>query len=132
MQAQSLEFRVAGPDDVAAVVGLVESAYRGDSSRAGWTTEADILQGQRTDAEAVATLVADPASAVLLATRGGELVACCHIERHDDYAYFGMFAVSPDGQGRGVGGAVMTEAERIVRDQWDAAEMHMTVISVRD
>ncbi|CAM5672839.1 hypothetical protein SCYAM73S_02865 [Streptomyces cyaneofuscatus] len=41
-------FRDATGDDVPALVALVESAYRGDSSRAGWTTEADILQGQRT------------------------------------------------------------------------------------
>src|SRR4051794_13241714 len=42
-------FREAGPADLGAIVALVESAYRGESSRAGWTTEADLLDGQRTD-----------------------------------------------------------------------------------
>jgi ribosomal protein S18 acetylase RimI-like enzyme len=132
MGNQSLEFRDAGAADVDMVVALVESAYRGDASRAGWTTEADILSGQRTDAEAVEAIVDDPESRVLLGIHDGDVIACCHIERHDDYAYFGMFAVAPAGQGRGTGGAVMTEAERIVRQEWGRTEMRMTVISVRD
>ena len=56
----ALRFRAATPADVPAIVALVESAYRGDSSRAGWTTEADLLDGQRTDAEGVLALVAQP------------------------------------------------------------------------
>lgn len=53
----SLSFRPAGAEDVTAVVGLVESAYRGESSRAGWTTEADILGGQRTDPQGVLEVI---------------------------------------------------------------------------
>ncbi|WP_155372635.1 GNAT family N-acetyltransferase [Catellatospora vulcania] len=131
MVEQAVTVRAAGPDDVPAIVALVESAYRGDSSRAGWTTEADILQGQRTDAEAVAAQVADPDGVVLLAERGGDLLACCHLERRDGYAYFGMFAVRPLLQGGGLGKTVIAEAERFAADEWDVPEMHMTVISVR-
>jgi hypothetical protein len=40
---QNVEFRCATFADVADVVVLVESAYRGDSSREGWTAEADLL-----------------------------------------------------------------------------------------
>jgi GNAT superfamily N-acetyltransferase len=127
-----LAFRFAIDQDAPAVVALVESAYRGDASRVGWTTEADILDGQRTDAEAVAAVVADPDSRLLLACRGEELVACCHLENRGDHAYFGMFAVDPSSQGGGVGKAVIAEAERVVRDEWRVREMHMTVISVRD
>ncbi|MEV0455088.1 GNAT family N-acetyltransferase [Catellatospora methionotrophica] len=132
MVEQGISVRAAGPGDVAAIVALVESAYRGDGSRAGWTTEADILQGQRTDAEAVAAHVADPDSVVLLAERDGELLSCCHLERHDGYAYFGMFAVRPLLQGGGVGKTVIAEAERYAADEWDVPEMHMTVITVRE
>ena len=35
-----LSFRAANEDDIDRVVALVESAYRGDASRVGWTTEA--------------------------------------------------------------------------------------------
>lgn len=124
-------FRDATAADVPVLVALVESAYRGESSRAGWTTEADLLQGQRTDAAAVARAVAEPGSRVLVAAVGGEVVGCCQLERREDYAYFGMFAVRPAAQGGGLGKAVIAEAERLVREEWGVREMHMTVISLR-
>jgi ribosomal protein S18 acetylase RimI-like enzyme len=130
--ARPLVFRDATAGDVDALVALVESAYRGDSSRTGWTTEADILDGQRTDAEAVREIVDDPSSRLLIAERDGALVACCQLEHRGDHAYFGMFAVRPGLQGGGVGRAVMAEAERYVRETWGAAEMRMTVITVRE
>jgi ribosomal protein S18 acetylase RimI-like enzyme len=128
-----VRFRNATASDVADVVALVESAYRGDSSRAGWTTEADLLDGQRTDPDAVAEIVASPASRMLLAFDDSDrLLACCQLERRDsDVCYFGMFAVSPTLQGAGVGRAMLDEAERIARDEWAAHTMQMTVIRQR-
>lgn len=112
---------------------MVESAYRGEASRSGWTTEADLLDGQRTDPEGVAAVIADPDSMVLVATDpDDQIVACCHIERHPAHAYFGLFAVRPTAQGGGVGRQVLAEAERIAHDGWGVPEMHMTVISVRN
>lgn len=126
-----LAFRAASSSDVPDVVDLVESAYRGDSSRAGWTTEADLLDGQRTDKEAVAALIERPGSIVLLGESGDALVACCHLEpRPGSIAYFGMFAVRPDQQGGGIGRSVMTEARRIATG-WGCRQMRMTVISQR-
>ncbi|MFI9627925.1 GNAT family N-acetyltransferase [Streptomyces sp. NPDC052042] len=127
-----LTFRDAVGADVPALVALVESAYRGDSSRAGWTTEADILKGQRTDPDGVRRVVESGDSRLLVVERGGELVACCQLENRGGAAYFGMFAVRPDLQGGGLGKAVIAEAERTVREGWGVAEMHMTVISVRE
>jgi GNAT superfamily N-acetyltransferase len=43
-----------------------------------------------------------------------------------------MFAVSPALQGAGLGKVIIAEAERLARETWDAEEMHMTVISVRE
>ncbi|MEG9551641.1 MULTISPECIES: GNAT family N-acetyltransferase [Streptomyces griseus group] len=130
--AARLTFRDATEDDVPALVALIESAYRGDSSRAGWTTEADILQGQRTDEQGVRDVIAAPASRLLAVERGGELVACCQLEHRGDAAYFGMFAVRPGLQGGGLGKLIIAEAERTVRENWGVGEMHMTVISVRE
>ena len=127
-----LAFRAAAAADIPAVVALVESAYRGDSGRRGWTTESDLLDGQRVDAAGVAEIVARPDSRVLLGESGGRLRVCCHIERQGAACYFGMFAVDPALQGGGVGKHALTEAERIARDEWKCAEMQMTVISVRD
>jgi ribosomal protein S18 acetylase RimI-like enzyme len=128
-----LSFRHATVTDVAAIVRLVDSAYRGEASRAGWTTEADLLDGQRTDAAAVAEMLREPDSTVLLAEEiGGQLVGCCRLERRPGAeAYFGMFSVQPLRQGEGLGGQVLTEAERIARDDWAATTMVMTVIAQR-
>jgi len=126
-----LRFRHATLADVPDVVALVESAYRGDASRAGWTTEADLLAGQRTDAADVATCIARARSIVLLAERDADLVASAHVAAEADTGYFGMFAVRPELQGAGVGKAVLAEAERLVREHWQLAVMRMTVIDVR-
>lgn len=127
-----LAFRFATAADVDAVVVLVESAYRGESSRAGWTTEADLLEGQRTDPAAVRETIEASDHEVLLAEAAGRLMACCELQRRGaDTAYFGMFAVVPTLQGSGVGGQVLTEAERIAREDWQAEQMEMTVIAQR-
>ncbi|MFE3071381.1 GNAT family N-acetyltransferase [Streptomyces sp. NPDC059247] len=127
-----ITYREAVVDDVPALVPLVESAYRGDASRGGWTTEADLLQGQRTDPAGVAAVITAPGSRLLVVERDGEIVACCQLEHRGEAAYFGMFAVRPELQGAGLGKRIIAEAERRVRELWDVREMHMTVISVRE
>ncbi|GAA2065915.1 GNAT family N-acetyltransferase [Streptomyces albiaxialis] len=127
-----LTFRTAVESDIPALTALVESAYRGDSSRAGWTTEADLLEGQRTDPEGVAAVVKDPKSLMLVVERDGGTVACCQLEHKGAHAYFGMFAVKPGLQGGGLGRAVLEEAERTAREQWGATEMQMQVIKQRE
>jgi SUF system NifU family Fe-S assembly protein len=128
---EMIEYRAATEDDIPAIVALVESAYRGDVSKQGWTTEADMLDGQRTDPVSVASLLLAPNSRVLLALRDGELLGCAHVEGQQGVGYFGMFAVSPLAQGSGLGAALLAEAERIARSEYDCAIMTMTVISIR-
>jgi ribosomal protein S18 acetylase RimI-like enzyme len=127
-----LIFRAARAADVGAIVALVESAYRGDASKQGWTTEADMLDGQRTDPVSVAGLVDKPGSLVLLAESEDGLLACAHVERQGEVGYFGMFSVNPTLQGGGIGRAMLGEAERVAREDWNCREMQMTVISIRD
>jgi GNAT superfamily N-acetyltransferase len=127
----ALAFRAAGPADVEAIVALVESAYRGDASRLGWTTEADLLDGQRTDVTEVSGLVSKPGSQILLAEAAGQLVASCHLERQSAAtAYLGMFAVRPGQQGSGIGRVVLREASRRAAT-WGCTELRMTVIRQR-
>jgi GNAT superfamily N-acetyltransferase len=131
--APTFRFATDADEEVAAIVALVESAYRGDASRAGWTTEADLLDGQRTDARAVQDMIAGSDGGVLLAFDDGEdLIACCHLQPRGGEAYFGMFAVRPARQGRGAGRALVAEAERIARSEWGLGRMSMTVIRQRD
>ena len=125
-------FRAARLTDVPAVVALVESAYRGDASRAGWTTEADLLDGQRVDVAGVGDIVARRNSRILLIEIDGALVGCSHLEKLGDTCHFGMFSVRPMRQGGGLGTQLIAEAERIARDEWSCARMEMTVISLRE
>ncbi|WP_328472222.1 GNAT family N-acetyltransferase [Streptomyces sp. NBC_00448] len=132
MDTASLSFRPATPADVTALVALVESAYRGDSSRTGWTTEADLIEGQRTDPQGVLDVVEKPDGMMLVVERDGEPVACCQLEHRGLHAYFGMFAVRPSLQGAGLGKVIIAEAERVAAKEWGVSEMHMTVISARE
>ena len=98
--------RRATAADADAIVALVNSAYRGETSRAGWTTEADMLGGQRTDAREIAHLIAADDSAILLALQDGEIVGSVHVERVDAAtAYLGMLVIRPVLQGRGLAAA---------------------------
>lgn len=88
-------FRFATPADVPTIAALVESAYRGDASRVGWTTEADFLHGRRTDAAEIEELMAKANARFLLLERNGTVVASCYIEKQGSACYFGMFSVHP-------------------------------------
>src|ERR671913_49073 len=126
-----LEFGAATAQALPAVVALVESAYRGDASRAGWTTEADFLDGRRTGPDDIADQLARPQSVILLAEdAAGRLLACAHVAVEDGAGYFGMFSVVPGLQGSGIGKAVLAEAERIARDAFGQTTMRMTVIDL--
>ena len=115
-----------------AISALVNSAYRGDTSRAGWTTEADLLGGQRTDAEEIDYLLAKKGSVILLSLRDGELIGSVHLERKDEAtAYMGMLVIRPDLQGQGLGRRFMEEAERYAREELGAVQVQMQVISLR-
>lgn len=133
VSSPDVRVRLASTADVEAVVALVQSAYRGESSRAGWTTEADLLDGQRTDAEQVRGAIDEPGSRVLLALDPEDgLLACCQVQRRDArLAHFGMFAVRPLRQGGGVGGRVLAAAEELARRELGAAQMEMAVIAQR-
>ena len=126
-------FRDATVADIPALVALVTSAYRGDASRRGWTTEADFLDGERIDPIVLRGDIERPRSRIVLAESGGApLLACAHIAEDEGAGYFGMFAVRPDLQGGGFGKQLLAEAERIVRDEWRLPAMRMTVIDIRD
>jgi len=128
----TLTFRPATHADIPALVALVTSAYRGDVSKQGWTTEADMLEGQRIDPDVLARDIERDRSRILLAERDGALLACAHVAEDEGAGYFGMFSVRPDLQGGGVGKAVLAEAERVARDEWRLPAMRMTVIDIRD
>lgn len=133
MTTDPLAFRLAGPDDVPSIVELVQSAYRGESSRTGWTTEANLLDGQRTDAAEVGAAISNPRYRTILITDAdGRLTGSCLLQQRDaGLAYFGMFSVRPQAQGRGTGRALLAEAERVAAEELACSVVEMTVIIQR-
>ena len=123
--------RPARLDDAERITALVNGAYRGDGSRAGWTTEADLLDGTRVTEPIVAALLADPRTTILLCEDAGRLLGCVELRREAARLYLGMLTVAPGEQGRGLGSLLMDAAEAQARDLGLQAIV-MTVISVRD
>jgi GNAT superfamily N-acetyltransferase len=133
---EPLAVRVATASDAAALCALVNSAYRGDSSRRGWTTEADLLGGQRTDVAALQAFIHDGArdgSQLMLLHEDAAGPTCCvQLERTGGDAYLGMLTVRPLEQGSGRGRGLLEAAERHARQIWGARAVSMTVIEQRD
>ena len=109
---------------------LVNSAYRGDSSKKGWTTEADLLDGTRIDEDALRDLIQKPDTTVLIYKEDEVLLGCVELRQDGKKIYLGMLSVKPDTQGTGVGKKLLKEAEVFARQQ-HCNKIYMTVISVR-
>lgn len=124
--------RVATPDDVAALHPLIERAYRGETAKAGWTHEADLLFDDRTSAAELSALIADPDRVILLAHRDGALIGCVQVARAgDDLAYLGMLTVEPTLQASGLGRRLLAAAESEAVARFGSRRMEMTVIHRR-
>lgn len=123
--------RTATATDLPALHALIERAYRGDSARAGWTHEADLLGGQRTDLAALAEMSADPDQHLLIAVEEGVLVGCVNVTRKaDGRGYLGLLTVEPECQAAGLGRRLIAAAEDRARG-FGATVMEMTVIASR-
>jgi ribosomal protein S18 acetylase RimI-like enzyme len=124
--------REATDADLQPVLALVQRAYRGDSARAGWTHEADLLGGQRTDRAALAQILADSHQRLLVAENARELVGCVQItDKGDGAAYLGLLTVDPERQAAGLGKRLLDEAEVAAERLFGAGRMEMTVIRQR-
>ncbi len=126
-------FRAALESDVSALHALVNSAYRGESSKAGWTTEADFLGGQRIDPERLTELIRDPRQTILcLFDESNRLIGTVCLERTDGGRafYLGMLTVNPSLQTAGLGKKLMIHAEAFAI-QAGAVEMTLGVVSPR-
>ncbi|HSN70112.1 MAG TPA: GNAT family N-acetyltransferase [Steroidobacteraceae bacterium] len=127
----SLPVRPATLADTEALVALVNSAYRGASSKVGWTTEADLLGGQRIDAAMLREQIDAPQSMILVHEADGEIVACVALERGEADCYLGMLTIRPGLQSAGLGSRLLAAAEQIAAERWRAGSIYMTVIEQR-
>ncbi len=122
--------RKATKEDTAALNQLINSAYRGDSSRLGWTTEADLLDGTRTDENSIKEIFEIPTSIILKFEEGGKIIGCVRLDKQDKKLYLGMLTVEPSLQAKGLGKKLLMAAEDEARKQ-NCDTIDMTVISER-
>jgi ribosomal protein S18 acetylase RimI-like enzyme len=128
---QPLAFRRASQSDAGAIAALVNACYRGETSRRGWTSEADLLDGTRTDRAEIEALVAEADSMILVCLRQEEIIGSIHLKLEGQACYLGMLVVSPELQRGGVGKWIMRAAEELAQQTWGVTTMTMTVISSR-
>lgn len=121
--------------DLPAIVDLVNAAYRGETSRQGWTTEADYLEGQRTDLATLTRDLAETPGAALFMWRDDPatpLLGSVWLEPAETGVwYLGMLTVRPDLQARRLGRTLLHAAEALA-ERKGARRIRMTVISIRD
>lgn len=126
------EFGIASPSDVDALHALIESAYRGESAKAGWTHEADLLFDDRTSASEILALIRDPSKVMVTARKDGRLIGCVLVAQpKEGLGYLGMLTVEPGLQGSGLGRRLLAQAEAEAHGRFRAQTMEMTVIHQR-
>lgn len=125
--------RFAVPNDASSIVTLLNSAYRGETSKQGWTTEAHLIAGdRRTDENNLVKIMAKPESVFLVYQEGdGPVSGCVNLQREGNRIYLGMFSVSPQLQGKGIGKQLLRAADGYAR-HLGCTSIYMSVISVRD
>src|SRR5436190_23730952 len=116
--------------DAAELERLVNSAYRGESSKQGWTTEADLLDGTRTDARAIEAIIKQDGHQILKYVENGTILGCVEVRNDGKRLYLGMLTVSPHLQGKGIGKELMNAAEEEGKNL-KCTSVYMTVITVR-
>lgn len=129
----SLTTRPATIEDAGDIALLVNQAYRGESSRQGWTTEADILDGLRTNTDDVRSLIQAQHSTILVARslQDQTIVGSVHIERDENEASIGMFVIDPTLQAQGLGKQLLAAAEHYAWEHWQIQKTCMWVITKR-
>lgn len=127
------QISIATPEDITGIKLLLNSAYRGDESKKGWTTEANLIQGEvRTDAANLENVMNQPGSVFLKYTdEAQKIIGCVNLQQHDSRIYLGMFSVSPGLQGGGIGKKILQAAEEYAI-QLHCTVIYMSVIAVRE
>ncbi|RTQ46870.1 GNAT family N-acetyltransferase [Hymenobacter gummosus] len=127
----ALYFAPATSADLAALQTLINRAYRGTDAAPGWTHEAHLLSGPRTDAPALQALLTTPGARILTARdAAGALVGSVYLEAQPPLLYLGLLAVDPARQAGGIGRQLLAAAEDYARRQGLSA-VQMTVLAER-
>lgn len=118
-------------EDISALNTLINSAYRGEFSKKGWTTEAHLLEGGRTTEAELVEIMQDTTNTILKYSENNKIIGCVLLKANENELYLGMLTVSPDLQNSGVGKKLLHQAE-VFAAEMQLPKIKMTVISVRE
>lgn len=118
-------------EDIPVLTTLINSAYRGESSKKGWTTEAHLLEGKRTDEQEITDIFLNPKNTILKYTEHDTIIGSVLLVKKEHQLYLGMLTVSPELQNSGIGKKLLAEAENHAKTL-GLSSIIMTVISVRE
>jgi N-acetylglutamate synthase-like GNAT family acetyltransferase len=128
----TLTISKADIQDAEQIAALVNSAYRGEASKQGWTTEADLLVGRRTETEEILRLISTENSMFLLCKADAELVGSVHLQNQAEQVCLAMLAVNPLLQGKNIGKQLLLAAEQAAQETWAVSKSVMSVIASRN
>ena len=132
MDLSGLKYRIAGLSDAEAVCSLVNSVYRGENSKKGWTTEAYMLGGIRIDTKSVIKIINKDSNVIILALLDNNLVVgCVHLETKENRCHLGMLSVDVNYQDKGIGKKIMDYSEGYAKYELECDIMEMKVIGQR-
>jgi ribosomal protein S18 acetylase RimI-like enzyme len=120
----------ANIDDISALFTLVNSAYRGDTSRKGWTTEADLLDDLRVSENELKIMMGNPDVWFFKYLEGAYIQGSVCLEYKEKHLYLGMLAVNPELQNSGIGAKLLKSVEEFAIFL-GLDKIRMKVISVR-
>ncbi len=126
-----LKFSFAEESQSQGITSLVNSVYRGENSKKGWTTEADILLGIRISEEKVREIICSKNNVILLASLGDKIIGCVHLEKKGNICWLGMLSVNVDFQTFGLGKMIIEKSEAFAKETFNSTVMKMKVIGVR-
>lgn len=128
------EIEKAEISDIPALSLLIESAYRGETAKIGWTSESDLIDGKRLNDGELAQVIGNSDNQIFIirdSEDSSSILASICIFKKANVCEFGMFAVDPKRQSNGVGKALLSHAENFAKTQWGFARMQLSVITKR-
>ncbi len=146
------------PPEAATVASFVNTAYRGELAKSGWTSEAHFIKGQRTDEQSIIDFLRQPNHWMLQLYQNSQRVAVVQLQEttielpeladkagteelpssesslHSQIMsqiMLGMLTVHPTIQNRGFGKKLLEISESFAREK-GYTQMLMTVITIRE
>lgn len=106
-------------EDIPALMDMINTAYRSQESKQGWTTEADLIRGGiRVDAAGLKGIIERQSAVILKYTGDADgITGCVYLQQKPPRLYLGLLTVSPAAQARGIGRKLLQAAENYAQEQ---------------